>query len=235
MSVDTLISTILRFTKKKGTVLFSTSHTSLWTCEKEIIVSHNLGTLGEECAYVQMVSEQTYFSQTIVAPLRTYLTGKEPCPPWTRRRSGYGRSSSCSCGWPWYRRTVRKPPWWVARWHSPVNRPQTLSCTPGGDHAWQEVAGLFKRCAAESKTGFGGVCKSYVDDQLSSEDSHVPQPAKKTPSLPNELLYSDWGSGNNAQQLFVKWQKSTGFDEMLLLMVLAELRCTLNFLSFVFT
>lgn len=58
---------------------------------------------------------------------------------------------------------------------------------------------------------------------------------RKQPGPLNELLYSDWGSENNAEQLFVKWQKSAGFDEMLLLMVLAELRCTLDFRPFVFT
>lgn len=49
------------------------------------------------------------------------------------------------------------------------------------------------------------------------------------------MNYSDWAGENNAERLFVKWQKSAGFDEMLLLMVLAELRCTLDFLSIVFT
>lgn len=175
----------------------STSHTSPWTCEDETIVSHSSGTLGGEHATDHRSLSVLHFPFAVApgVPLKAYLTGTAPCPPWTRRQSGCGRSSSCSCGWPWCRRTVQTPPWWAAPWRSPADRPQTLSCTQGGALAWLEAAGLFKRCATESKGGFRGVGeKAAVRRKLSNNGDHysdVPQPLENRRLRVNDYFLTE--------------------------------------------
>ena len=81
-----------------------------------------------------------------------HRTGRELCPQWTPLRIWYGRSSSCSCVWPWCHHTVRRPPWWAARWRSLADRRQTPSYTLEGGLLWREGEGLFESSGTEERT-----------------------------------------------------------------------------------
>lgn len=72
----------------------------------------------------------------------SYQRGGEPCPRWTPRQIGYGRSFSCSFWWQRYPHTVQRPPRWAAQWRSRANHPQILSYTLEGDPSWLEAEGL---------------------------------------------------------------------------------------------
>ena len=81
-----------------------------------------------------------------------HRTGRELCPQWTPLRIWYGRSSSCSCVWPWCRHTARRPPWWAARWRSLADRRQTPSYNLEGGLLWREGEGLFESSGTGERT-----------------------------------------------------------------------------------
>lgn len=72
----------------------------------------------------------------------SHQRGGEPCPQWTPRQIGYGRSFSCSFWWQRYPHTVQRPPRWAAQWRFRANHPQIPSYTLEGVPSWLEAEGL---------------------------------------------------------------------------------------------
>lgn len=150
--------------------------------------------------------------------LTVYLTGKEPCPQWTRRQIWYGRSFSCSCEWPWCRRTAQRPPWWAALWRSLADRRQTRSYTLEGAPLWLEGEGLFKRRGTKAKA-FSIVPESRREaDTLgkvacrnfSKNDSDVPESGNAVPEMNYDIFTRVLKTMLNNS--LSKWQKAHCFD-----------------------
>ena len=183
-----------------------------------------------------------------------HRTGRELCPQWTPLRIWYGRSSSCSCVWPWCRHTARRPPWWAARWRSLADRRQTPSYNLEGGLLWREGEGLFGSsgtgertyryicvcvcvcvCVCEpTKTGKNWMMKILVVaftlrlyKQLKKWFScpWTPKPVDVEYEL---CSLTRW-------EQHIQWQERGVLISSLLEIMLADQRSRFDFLSFVFT